>query len=41
MEISIIDEDGIITQDDAARDNDEPAVGPYASAIGAAQSMAD
>jgi Tfp pilus assembly PilM family ATPase len=40
MEISIIDEDGIITLDDAAQDNDEPAVGPYASAIGAAQSVA-
>jgi hypothetical protein len=42
MEISMIDEDSIITLDEAlAASNDELVIGPYASAIGAAQSLAD
>jgi hypothetical protein len=40
MAIAIIDEDNIITLDEAMPDDDEQVVGYYASAIGAAQSLA-
>jgi Tfp pilus assembly PilM family ATPase len=42
MEISMIDENSIITMDEALLTNDDDLeIGPYASAIGAAQSLAD
>jgi hypothetical protein len=42
MEISLIDENDIITLDEAlSEDDDEAGIGPYASAIGAAMSLAD
>ncbi len=42
MDISLIDEDSIVTADEGIMgDNGEPDISPYASAIGAAQSLAD